>query len=151
VRREKRNAILFVVFLACRKKTIDPRKPRLLAMISVKNYWNTVQLGNLVYVLGTCDASSDGGHVVGVVDRLSGNELSTSLGEGNHDWPSILGGSLHARIDRVGADNVDSGDSISVLLGVVKKVDKSLTSDNTGLDRSRELSESLRLKKNKFT
>jgi hypothetical protein len=143
VRREKRDAVFLVVFLTGREKAVDPRKPRLLAMVRVKDHRHTVKLGNLVYMLGTGDATSNRSLVVGVVKGLSGNELSASLGKGNHDGSSILGSSLHARIDGVGSDNVDSWDGISVLLGVVEEVDEGLASNDAGLDRSRELSESL--------
>jgi hypothetical protein len=117
-------------------------------MVGVKNDGDVVKLGDLTDVLGSSDAPSNAGGVVGVVGGLSGNELTTSLGESDHDGASVNLGGLHAGIDGVGSNNIDSGDSETLLLGVCKKVNKSLSGYNTGIDRGRKLGESLRFVEN---
>lgn len=112
-------------------------------MISVQNHRHAVQGGDLVHMLRSGDGSSNRGSVVGVVDRLSADELSASLGESDHDGSSVFGSGLHTCVDGVGSDDVDSGDGVSILLGVLEKIFESLTSHNPGLDRSRELGKSL--------
>jgi hypothetical protein len=146
VRREKRLSIELVEFFVGLDKTIHPRQPGLLAMVSVKNDRDSVECGNFVHVLGGRDASCNGSLVVGVVSCLSGNELTASLGECDHDGTSVLLGGFHARVDGIGSDNIDSGNGKSLLLGVVKKVNKRLSGDNTRLDRRRQLCESLWIK-----
>lgn len=131
------------VLLRSGEETVDPREPGLLAMISVKNDGNSVKLGNLVDVLGSSDGSSNGGRVSLVGERLSGNELSTTLGEGDHDGSSVLGGGFHTGVDGVGSYDVDSGDGVSLFLGGIEKVGEGLSGDNTWLDGGRELGESL--------
>ena len=90
-------------------------------------------------VLGTSNSSSNGGNIVGVVYRLTSDELSTSLGEGNHDGTTILGCSLHTGVDRVGSNNVDSGDGISLLLSIIEEVSEGSSRNNTRLDGSWKL------------
>jgi hypothetical protein len=112
-------------------------------MVGVKNDGDVVKLGDLTDVLGSSDAPSNAGGVVGVVGGLSGNELTSSLGESDHDGASVNLGGLHAGIDRVGSNNIDSRDSETRRLGVVEKVNKSLSGYNTSIDRGRKLGESL--------
>ena len=113
VRAEKRDTLLGEVLLGGRKESIDPRKPRLLAVVGVENNRDTVKLGNLVNVLGSSNGSGDGGLVSIVGEGLSGNELSSTLREGDHDGSSVLSGGLHAGVDTVGTNNVDSRDGVS--------------------------------------
>ena len=136
------------VLLVGSKETIHPRQPGLLAMVGVKNDGDVVKLGNLTDVLGSSNASSNAGGIIGVVGGLSGNELTSSLGESDHDGASVNLGGFHTGIDRVGSNNIDSGDSETLLLGVVKKVNKSRSGDNTRLDRGRKLGESLKFVEN---
>ena len=143
VRREKGLSVLLVVFLVGSKKTINPRQPGLLTVISVENDRDSVKLGNLTDMLGSSDAPSDGSGIIGVISGLSGNELTSSLGESDHDGTSVLGGGFHTGVDGVGSYNVNSGDGISLLLSVLQKILKSLSSDNTRLDSGRKLGESL--------
>ena len=143
VRGEKRFAVFLVVFLVGGKETVHPWQPGLLAVVGVENNGDSVELGNLTNVLGSGNASSNGGFVVGVLERLSGNELTSSLGESDHDGTSVLGSGFHAGVDGVGSNNVDSWDGISLLLGVLEKVDEGLSGDDTRLDGSRQLLESL--------
>jgi hypothetical protein len=143
VRREKRLSGHLEVFLRGSKKSINPGQPSLLAVIGVKDDRNSVKLGNLVNVLGSSNGSGNRCLVVVIVDGLSSNELSTSLGEGDNDGSSVLGCGLHTCIDRVGSNNVDSWNGIPVGLGIVKKINKSLSGNNTRLDSSRKLGESL--------
>ena len=77
--------------------------------------------------------------VVGVVGGLSGNELTATLGEGDHDGSSVLFSGFHAGVDGVGSDNVDSWDGKSVLLGVVKKVIEGLPVTTPGLTEAGSL------------
>ena len=83
--------------------------------------------------------------IIGVVSGLSGDELTSSFGESDHDGTSVLGSGFHTGVDRVGTNNVDSWDGKSGFLGVVKKVDKGLSGDNTRLNRCGKLGESLNL------
>jgi hypothetical protein len=140
------------VLLRGGEEAIDPGKPRLLAVIGVENNGDAVELGNLVNVLGTSDGSGNGGLVLTVGERLSSNELSTSLREGDHDGASVLGSGLHTGVDGVGSNNVDSGDGIALGLSGIEKVNESLSSDNSGLDGSRKLGKGLmyEIKKSQF-
>ena len=135
VGREEGLSVLIKVLLVGGNKTIHPRQPSLLTVISVQNNGDSVKLSNLTNVEGTSNTSSDGGGIVGVVGGLSGNELSATLGEGDHDGASVLLGGFHAGVDGAGSNDVDSWDGISVLLGVAEEVLKSLSSDDTRLDR----------------
>jgi hypothetical protein len=143
VGREKGRSCLLEVLLRGGEEAIDPGKPGLLAVISVKNDGDTVKLGNLMNVLGSSDRSGNGGLVGIVLEGLTSNELPTSLREGNHNGASVFSSGFHTGVDRVGSNDVDSGDGISLCLSVVEKVNKSLSSDDSGLDGSGELSESL--------
>jgi hypothetical protein len=119
-------------------------------MVGVENDRDSVKCGDFVDVLGGRDASSDGSGVVGVISGLSGNEETTSLGEGDDDGTTVNLGGFHAGIDGGSSDNINSGDGESNLLGVVEKVDEGLSGDNTGLDGSRKLGESLQFGCNDF-
>jgi hypothetical protein len=110
----------------------------------VQNDGHVVKLGNFTDVLGTDNASSNGGLVLIVGKGLSSNELTSSLGEGDHDGSSVLGSGLHTGVNGVGSHDVDSRHGESNLLGVVEKVDEGLSGDDTRFDGSRELGESLR-------
>mmetsp|Transcript_26770 Transcript_26770/g.56048 ORF Transcript_26770/g.56048 Transcript_26770/m.56048 type:complete len:442 (+) Transcript_26770:87-1412(+) len=145
VRRKEGFSVLFKVFLVGGNKTVHPWQPSLLAMVSVQNDGHTVKFGDLTHVKGSGDGSSNGGLIVGVVSGLSGNELTTSLGESDHDGSSVLGGGFHTGVDGVGSNNVDSGNGVSLGLGISQKIDKSSSSDNTRLDGSRKLGESLQI------
>ena len=112
-------------------------------MISVKNNRDVVQSGDFTNVLGCSNAPSNGSLVVSVISSLSANELASSLREGHHDWTSVFGGSLDTGIDRVASYNINSWDGESCLFGVVEKINKGLSSDNSRLDRCWQLSESL--------
>ncbi|VEU38259.1 unnamed protein product [Pseudo-nitzschia multistriata] len=144
---EKRLSVLLVELLVFGDQTVHPWQPSLLAVVGVEDDRNSVKFSDFVDVLGGSDGSSNGGLVVGVVGGLSGDEVTTSLREGNHDGASILLGGFHAGIDGRTSNNVYSWDGESFLLGVVEKVNKSLSGDNTRLDRGRELGESLRVTK----
>ena len=61
--------MLLVVFLRGGEETVDP-----LAVISVKNHRHAIQLGDLVHVFGSGDGASDRYLVIGVVNRLSGDD-----------------------------------------------------------------------------
>ena len=117
-------------------------------MISVEDDRDSVKGSNFVDVLGGSNASGDGSLVIGVISGLSGDEETTSLGEGDDDRSSVLLGGFHAGVDGGSSNNVDSRDGESNFLSVVEKVDKSLSGDNTRLDGSRQLRESL--KKNNY-
>mmetsp|Transcript_25669 Transcript_25669/g.47830 ORF Transcript_25669/g.47830 Transcript_25669/m.47830 type:complete len:355 (+) Transcript_25669:483-1547(+) len=145
VGREKRLSVDLVVFLVGGNQTVHPWQPCLLAVVSVEDDRNTVKCGNFVHMLGGSNASSNGGLVIGVVGGLSGNELTTSLGESDHDGASILGSGFHTGVDRVCSDNIHSRNGKACLLGVVKKVDEGLSSDNTRLDGSGQLGKGLGL------
>jgi hypothetical protein len=112
-------------------------------MVRVKNDRDTVKGGDFVYVLGSRNTSSDGGLVVSIISGLSGNEETSSLGESNDDRSTVLLGGLHTRVDGTVSYNIYTGDGKSSLLGVIKKINKGLSCDNTWLDRSRQLSECL--------
>ena len=143
MRREKGFSVGGIVFLVSLKKTIHPWQPSLLAMVSVENDGNSVKLGDLTDVLGSGNASGNGGIIVVVGKGLSGNELTTSLGESDHDGTSVLGSGFHASVDGVGSNNINSWNGESSSLGVFEKIDKSLSSDNTRLDGGGKLGESL--------
>ena len=151
VRGEKRFTVFLVVFLVGCEKTVNPWQPGLLTVVSVKNNRDAVELGNFTDVLGSGNASSDGGIVVVVRKGLSGDELTSTLGESDHDRTSVLGGGFHTGVDGVASYNVDSRDGVTLFLGVLEKVNKSLTGDNTRLDRSRQLGESLAVIKKQTT
>jgi len=94
-------------------------------------------------VPGAGDGAGDGGLVVVVVEGLAGDELSATLGEGDHDGTAVLHGGLHAGVDGVGADDIDSGDGVALLLGGIEKVDEGLTGHDTGLDGGGKLGKGL--------
>lgn len=145
VGREEGFSVLFKVFFVGGEKTVNPRQPGLLAVISVEDNRDVVQFGDLTDVKGSGNASSNGGSIVSVVGGFSGNELTSSLGESDHDGSSVLGSGFHTGIDGVGSDDVDSWDGISLGLGIVQKINQSGSSDNTRLDGSRKLGEGLKM------
>jgi hypothetical protein len=116
-------------------------------VISVENDRDVVQSSDFTDMLGGGDTSGNASSVVSVVSGLSSHELTTSLGEGHHDWTSVLLCGLHTRVDGVATTNIHSWNGESGFLGVVKKVNKGLSGDNTRLDRSWQLSESLETRK----
>jgi len=143
VRREEGYTVFLVVFLVGFDEGIEPGQPCLLAMVSVKDNWDTVQGGNLAYVLGGSDASSDRSRVVLVLQRLSGDELSTSLGESYHNGASVLRSGFHAGVDGVATDDIHTGDGITAFFGGGEEVGKGLSRNDTRFDRSRKLGEGL--------
>lgn len=96
-----------------------------------------------MHVFGTGNGSSNGGLVILVVNGLTADKLSTSLGECNHDGPAVFGSGFHARIDGVGSDNVHSWDGVALRLGVVEEVGEGLSGNNSRLDGGGKLSECL--------
>ena len=134
---------LLEVLLGGGKEAVDPGKPGLLAMVGVEDDGDAVEGGDLTDVLGGGDGTGDGGKVVGVVEGLTGDELSATLGEGDHDGTAVLGGGLHAGVDGVGSNDVDSGDGVALLLGGIEKVDEGITGHDTGLDGGGKLGEGL--------
>jgi len=134
---------LLEVLLGGGKETVDPGKPGLLAMVGVEDDGDAVEGGDLTDVLGGGDGTGDGGNVVGVVEGLAGDELSATLGEGDHDGTAVLGGGLHAGVDGVGSNDIDSGDGVALLLGGIEKVDEGITGHDTGLDGGGKLGEGL--------
>ena len=132
-----------VIFLVGGVESIHPRQPRLLAVVRVEDDGDIVQGSDLAHVLGGRNGSGNGGLVGSVVGRLSGNELTSSLGESYHDGSAVLLRGFHAGIDRVSSDDVDSGDCESDLLGVVQKINQRLSGHDTRLNGSGELGESL--------
>lgn len=141
VGREEWLTVFGEVLLVGIHKTVHPWQPGLLAMVGVENDRDPVKSSDLSNVKSSGNGSSDRGLVVAVVSGLSGDELSSSLGESHHDGSAVLLGSFHAGIDGVGSNNVDSGDGETGLLSVVKEIDEGLSSDDAGLDRSWELGE----------
>ena len=143
VRGEEGLAGRLVALLGGGKEAVDPGKPCLLAMVGVEDDGDAVEGSDLMNVLGGGDGTGDGGAVVGVVEGLTGDELSTTLGEGDHDGTAVLHGGLHAGVDGVSADDVDSGDGVALLLGGIEKVDEGRAGHNTGLDGGGKLGEGL--------
>ena len=151
VRGEERFAGFREVLLAGFNESVEPGQPGLLAMVGVKHNGDTVKVGDLANVLGSGDASGDGGRVVLVRKGLSGNELSTSLGESHHDGTSVLHSGFHTGVDGVGTNNIDTRDGIALFLGGSKEVRKGLSRNDTRLDRSRKLFEGLWVKEGRRT
>lgn len=131
------------VLLRGGEEGVDPGKPRLLAVVGVKDDGDAVEGGDLTDVLGSGNGSGNGCRIVVVVKGLSGNELSATLGESDHDGSSVVLGGLHAGVDRVSTDDVDAGDGPLLLLRGVEEIDEGLTGNDTGLDGGREVGESL--------
>ena len=131
------------VLLRGGEEGVDPGKPRLLAVVGVKDDGDAVEGGDLTDVLGSGNGSGNGCRIVVVVKGLSGNELSATLGESDHDGSSVVLGGLHAGVDRVSTDDVDAGDGPLLILRGVEEIDEGLTGNDTGLDGGREVGESL--------
>jgi hypothetical protein len=110
-------------------------------MVCVENNRNTVKSSDLTNVKGSSNGPGNGCLVVTVVCFLTGDELSSSLGKGDHDGSTVLGSGLHAGIDRVGSNNVNSWNGETLFLGMIEEVDECLSSDDTRLDRGRKLGE----------
>mmetsp|Transcript_15328 Transcript_15328/g.28928 ORF Transcript_15328/g.28928 Transcript_15328/m.28928 type:complete len:306 (+) Transcript_15328:496-1413(+) len=143
VRREQRLAVLLKVLLVGLHESIEPGQPGLLAVISVEDHRNAVELGDLAHMEGTSHSAGDAGSIISVVRGLTCNELATTTGEGDHDGSTSLLGCLHASIHRAAAHHVDSWNGELVLLGIVQQVHQSLASDNARLHGRWHLGESL--------
>jgi len=114
-------------------------------MVGVEDDRDSVKSSDFVDVLCGGNSSGDGCGIIGIIGGLSGDEETTSLGEGDNDGSSVNLGGFHAGVDGGSSNNIDSWDGESGRLGVIEKVNEGLSGDNTRLDRSRELGESLGL------
>lgn len=140
-----------VVLLVGSKNSVHPGQPGFLTVVGVKDDRDSVKSSNFMNVLGGSNDSGEAGRVISVVCGLSGNELTSSLGESHHNGPLVLFSGLHTGIDGVGSDNIDSWDGETSFLRGIEKINKSLTSDNTRLDGSWQLFECLGFESKKKT
>ena len=113
VRGEERLAVLLVVPLRGGKKTIDPGKELLGAVIGVEDDGDAILLGHGTDVEGARDGTGDGGLVVVVVKALASVELRSARGELDDDGSVVLASGLEAGVDAGGGNAVDGGNSVS--------------------------------------
>jgi hypothetical protein len=99
VRREKRLTVSLEVFLVSGNHTIEPRKELLGTMIRVNENGDTISLGNGTNILSTRDSTEDGSFLVLVINSLTSNEGSTTVGELDDDRRTVLLGSFEGSID----------------------------------------------------
>ena len=126
--REKRLALLLEVGLISIEKTIQPRQELLGAVIGVQDDWDTVCWGNGADVVGTSNATGDGGLLLAIGNALleyqsewfmrdlilgyfylSGEVCGTALGHLEDDRGLLVAGSLEG-----GDDGGGGGDVLSV-------------------------------------
>jgi hypothetical protein len=91
-----------VVGLISLDHTIEPRKELLGTVIGVEDHRNAIVVGHRADVHGKGDGTSGAG--VLVFDGLSGHELSSSVGNLDHDGGVEFGGGFH---DSVGGGRTD--------------------------------------------
>mmetsp|Transcript_43146 Transcript_43146/g.73361 ORF Transcript_43146/g.73361 Transcript_43146/m.73361 type:complete len:413 (+) Transcript_43146:320-1558(+) len=138
VGRKQGLAVRSKVLLVGRDEAIEPRQPRLAAVVRVEDHGHAVKLGHLANVQSTRDCAGNGGRVVRVVGGLARNEGAAAAGEGDHDGAAGEFGRLHARVDRVGADDVHAGHGKSLVFGVVEEVAEGRARHHARLDGGRQ-------------
>lgn len=108
--REERLALLLEVGLISVEKAIQPRQELLGAVIGVQDNWDAVCGGNGADVVGTSNATGDGGLLLAIGNALSGEVCGATLGHLQDDWGLLVAGSLKS-----GHDGGGGGDVLSVL------------------------------------
>mmetsp|Transcript_19029 Transcript_19029/g.48815 ORF Transcript_19029/g.48815 Transcript_19029/m.48815 type:complete len:310 (+) Transcript_19029:456-1385(+) len=151
VRGEERLAVLLEVLLVGLHQAIEPRQPRLLAVVRVQDHRHTVELRHGTHVQRTRDSAGNAGLVVTVVRGLASDELAAALGEGHHDGAAGLLRSLHARVDGAGAHDVHARDCEALLLGIAEQVHKRLASHDASLHGGRQVLEASLLRHRRRT
>jgi len=89
---EKRLTVLGEELFIGLQHTIEPRQKLLGAVIRMKHNGDTIVLRNTTDVHGKSNTTSSG--CIGIVDRLSNNESSSTVGDLNHDGGVVLLGGL---------------------------------------------------------
>jgi hypothetical protein len=99
VRREKRFTVSLEVFFISSKHTIEPREELLGTMIRVNKNGNTISLSNGTNVLSTRNSTENRSFLVLVINGLTSNIGSTTVGELDNDRRLILLGGFKSSID----------------------------------------------------
>jgi hypothetical protein len=99
VRGEERFTVDLEVFFISGNHTVEPRQELLGTMVRVDKDGDTVSLGNGTNVVSTRDGTKDRGFLVLVVNGLTGNIGSTTVGELDDDGRLVLLGSFKSSID----------------------------------------------------
>mmetsp|Transcript_8525 Transcript_8525/g.20531 ORF Transcript_8525/g.20531 Transcript_8525/m.20531 type:complete len:275 (+) Transcript_8525:580-1404(+) len=129
VAREERLAVLGKVCLAGIQHGVHPRQQFLGAVISVKNDWDSIVLGDRTDVKGTGHGSS--GSSVGVGDGLSSIEFTSTVGELKNDGGVAVLGSLQSSVASRRTGTVESWNGISVFTGMSQQLENIVSGDNT--------------------
>mmetsp|Transcript_10119 Transcript_10119/g.33300 ORF Transcript_10119/g.33300 Transcript_10119/m.33300 type:complete len:502 (-) Transcript_10119:7-1512(-) len=145
VRREERLAVGLEVLLVRIHQAVEPRQPRALAVVRVKDHRHAVQLRHLAHVERAGDRARDAGGVVRVVRRLAGDELAAAARELDDHRAAVLGSRLEAGRDRARGHHVHRRDGVLVLLGVLQQVPERLARHDARLDRRRQRRDGLGL------
>mmetsp|Transcript_20053 Transcript_20053/g.33164 ORF Transcript_20053/g.33164 Transcript_20053/m.33164 type:complete len:312 (+) Transcript_20053:308-1243(+) len=122
-------SVLLEVSLVGLDHTIEPGKELLRAVIGVEDDGDAVVGGHLANVEGHGDGTS--GSSVGVLRGLASEIAPAAVGDLDHDGAVRLLTSLHDGIAGGGGGAVEGGDGISIVLGVLQKLEEVVSGDNS--------------------
>jgi hypothetical protein len=99
VRREERFTMSLEIGLISSEHTIKPRKKLLGTMIRVNKDRNAISLGNGTDILSTRDSTENRSFLMLIINSLTSNESSTTVGELDNNRRLVLFGSFKSSID----------------------------------------------------
>lgn len=115
------------------EQTVQPGEQLLGAVVGVKNDGDTVAGGNAADVVGSGNTTGNGGVLAVVAHTLTGEVGSTTVGQLQDDGAFLVASSLESRDNHRRGGDVDGRDGKVLLLGVFKKTQDVIASDDTSL------------------
>ena len=119
---EERLAVFLVPRLVRVEHAVKPWQELLGAVIGVEDYWDAVGWSDCADVVGGRHGSGDGGGLVLVVDALAAEVGSATLGELQDDGSLCILCGFESGDDGGRGGDVDGGDGVVVLLGVLEEL-----------------------------
>jgi hypothetical protein len=129
VRGEEGLAMLLEVCLIGIEHAIEPRQKLLGAVIGVENDGNAIEGSEGADVVGSSNGTADAGSLAVVGDALAGKVSGTALTGLENDGALLVAGSLKSADNGGRRGDVDGGNGIVVILGVLEKLQDIVTGD----------------------
>ena len=122
VGREERLAVFLVPRLVSIEHAVQPWQKLLGTVVGVEHDWDAVGWSDCADVVGGRHGAGDGGALVLVVDALAAEVGSATLGELEDDWSFCVLRGFEGGDDGGRGGDVDGGDGVVVLLGVLEEL-----------------------------
>lgn len=130
---EEGLAVLLEVFLVGVEHAVEPWQELLGAVVGVEDDGDAVGGRDGADVVGRGDGAGNGGGLVAVGDALAGKVGSTALRGLQDDGGLGVAGGLEGGDDSRAGGDVDGGDGVLVVAGVLEQGKDVIADDDTGL------------------